>query len=121
MVRAVAVQPQHVHTIAPELDTPDAELLAWERELHDLLIEHARLEFAWPKGATPIERAGIGRRLEDVLDNIAEIHELIADTRPRTLAGAAVLLRRALAAIGDPRKVESRLVGAALGAIVGAP
>ena len=54
---------------------------------------------------------GIGRRLEEVLDDIAEIHDLIADVRPRTLAGAAILLRRALAAIGGPRKVEARLVG----------
>ena len=62
-----------------------------------------------------MERARIGRRLEDVLDDIAEVQELIADARPRTLAGAAVMLRRALAAIGDPGKVEVRLVVVALG------
>ncbi len=52
-----------------------------------------------------------------MLEDIAEIHERIADARPRTLAGAAVLLRRALAAIGDTGKVEPRLVGAALGTV----
>ena len=53
-----------------------------------MLLEHERLEAAWPKGATTVDHAGIGRRLEDVLDDIADIHELIADARPRTLAGA---------------------------------
>ena len=106
-----------MHGVEPELDTPDADLIAWEAELHELLLEHERLEAAWPKGATAVDRARIGRRLEDVLDDIAEIHELIADARPRTLAGAAVLLRRALAAIGDPGRVEARLVGAALRAV----
>ena len=109
---AVAAHPQPVHSVEPELDTPDADLLAWEAELTELLLEHERLEAAWPKGATPIERARIGRRLEDVLDDIAEIHELMADARPRTLARVAVLLRRALAAIGDPGRVEARLVAA---------
>ncbi len=61
-----------------------------------------------------MDRAGIGRRLEDVLEDIAEIHELIAEVQPQSLASAAILLRRALAAIGDPGKAEARLVGAAL-------
>ncbi len=95
----------------------DADLIAWEAELTELLLEHERLEAAWPKGETPLERARIGRRLEEVLDDIAEIHELIADARPRTLAGAAVVHRRALAAIGDPGRLEARLVGAALGTV----
>ncbi len=34
--------------------TADADLLAWERELTELLLEHARLEAAWPKGATAV-------------------------------------------------------------------
>ncbi len=101
-MRTVAAQSQPLSPVEPDLDTPDADLLAWERELTDLLLEHERLEAAWPKGATAVDRAAIGRRLEDVLENIAEIHELIADVQPRTLAGAAVLLRRALAAIKVP-------------------
>ncbi len=95
----MAAHPQPVHSVEPYLDTPDADLLAGEAELTELLLEHERLEAAWPKGPTAIDRARIGRRLEEVLDDIAEIHELIADARPRTLAGAAVLLRGALAAI----------------------
>ncbi len=41
----------------------DADLIAWERELTELLLEHAHLEAAWPKGATAVERAAIGHRL----------------------------------------------------------
>ena len=48
---------------------------------------------------------------------IAELYDLNDNARPRTLTGAAVLLRRALAAIGDPGRLEGRLVGAALGVV----
>ena len=48
---------------------------------------------------------------------IPEIHQEIAEARPQTLAGAAVVLRRALAAIGDPGKVEARLVERVLGVV----
>ncbi len=113
----MVAHPQPVHSVEPELDTPDADLIAWEAELTELLLEHARLEAAWPKGAAAVDRAGFGRLLEEVLDDIAEIHEFIDDARPQTLAGAAVLLRRVLAAIGDPGKGEPRLVGTALGTI----
>ncbi len=43
-VRTVAAHPQPVHSVEPELDTPDADLLAWEAELEELLLEHERLE-----------------------------------------------------------------------------
>ena len=78
---------------------PDADLLAWEAELDRLVVEHAKLEAAWPKGETAVERARTGRRLDEVLTRIAELHGLIARAQPRTLAGTAVQLRRALAVI----------------------
>ena len=65
----------------------------------------------------------IERRLEDLLRRIAELQNLIAEAQPKTLVGAAVLLRRALAAIEahdchvplrEPERVEERLVAAAL-------
>lgn len=124
----MAVKPQPAHGVEPDVETPNADLLAWEAELTERLLSHDRLEAAWPKGETAVERAGIGRRLEDVLEDIADIHELIADARPRTLAGAAVLLSRALAAIEahdcrspwrQPERVEGRLVEPALGVIEG--
>ena len=120
----MAAHPQPVLSVEPDLDTPDTDLLAWEREPIELLLKHERLEAAWPKGATAVDRARISRRLDDVLDDIAEIHELIADARPWTLAGAAVLLRRTLAAIEahdyrspwpEAEPLERRLVAAALG------
>lgn len=58
----MAVPPEPRAPVEPDLDTPDADLLAWEAELHELLLEHERLEAAWPKCATAIDRAGIGRR-----------------------------------------------------------
>ncbi len=48
-VPAVAAEPQPVHSVEPELDTPNADLLAWERELEELLLQHERFEAAWPK------------------------------------------------------------------------
>lgn len=56
----------------------------------------------------------------------ARVPQAINDARPRTLAGAAVLLRRALAALDahnckspwrEPERVEGRLVAAALGVV----
>ena len=58
---------------------PDADLLAWETELDRLVLEHARLEETWPKGKTAVERAGTGRRLDEVLTRIAELHGLRAE------------------------------------------
>ncbi len=77
----VAAQPQPVIPVEPDVDTPDADLMAWERELTELLLEHARLEAALPKGATSVERARIGRSLDDVLEDIAELYELMAEDR----------------------------------------
>ena len=107
-VRAMAVKPQPAHGVEPDVETPNADLLAREAELTERLLSHDRLE--------------------DVLGDIADIHELIADARPRTLAGAAVLLSRALVAIEahdcrspwrQPERVEGRLVEPALGVIEG--
>ena len=74
------------------------------------------------RGGLPIGGRGTGglvrpRRSGRALSRIGELQALIAAVRPRTLTGTAVVLRRALAAIGDPGKVEARLVGAALGVV----
>ena len=115
-VRPVTASPEH----------PDADLLAWEIELDRLVLEHAKLEAAWPKGETAVDRARTGRRYENALNRIAELHGLIVRAQPKTLAGAAVQLRRALATIdahdckspwGEPERVEARLVEAALGVV----
>ena len=115
-----------VLTVTAPPEHPDADLLAWEAELDHLVVEHARLEASWPKGKTAVERARTGRRLDEVLTRTAELHGLIARTRPRTPASAAVQLRRALAAIeahdckspfANPERIEARLVEAALGVV----
>lgn len=58
-----------------------------------------------------------------VLDGLGELAALIGNTQPKTLAGAAVVLRRALAAIEghdgrspfrDDDRVEARLLTSAL-------
>ena len=64
------------------------------------IIEWADLDEAWPKGKTTMERYEIGRGHRECLDRIRELHELIAETGARTIAGAAVQLRR-LAALFD--------------------
>ena len=50
-----------VLTVTAPPEHPDADLLAWEAELYHLVVEHARLEAAWPKGKTAVERARTGR------------------------------------------------------------
>ena len=62
-------------------------------------------------------RPGRRRKVRAVAYHLEEALDDISEAQPRTLAGAAVLLRRVLAAIGDPGKVEARLVGAALGVV----
>jgi hypothetical protein len=47
-VPAVAAHLQPALPVESDVDTPDADLIAWEAELTDLLLEHERLEAAWP-------------------------------------------------------------------------
>ncbi len=60
---------------------PDDPLLSLETELLDLLLRHERLAAAWPRGRNPIERAKIGRQVEDTGTRIAEVMAEIANTR----------------------------------------
>ena len=63
---------------------------ALEQQLTASLLEFETLDEAWPKGRTAVERAQIGRELED----------RITCARAETLADAAAQLRR-LAAITE--------------------
>ena len=90
---------------------PDDPLLSLETELHDLLIRHEQLAHAWPKGRNPIERADIGREVEDTRTRIAELMAEITNTPARTPLGLAVQLRRVQAAIEhDDRELAAHLV-----------
>lgn len=94
-----------------------------EAELHELLVEYEVLTAALPTAVRAMDRWKMGRRREAVLNRIAEIYGEIASTQPKTLAGAAVQLRRALAALDahnckapcpDRERMEARLVASAL-------
>ncbi len=87
---------------APTPDHPDAALVAWEAELEALVIEWGDLDDVWPKGKTAMERYEIGRRHRDCLARIREIQEAIVATKARTIAGAAVQLRRVEAKFDGP-------------------
>jgi len=79
-------------------------LPALEQRLVDRLLEFERLDEAWPRGRTAIERAEIGRQREDALSGIAALRDRIVTARAETLADAAVQLRcLAVMAEEDPR------------------
>ena len=86
---------------APESTSLDAQLLAMEGELKRLLIRSEGLRAAWPKGRTAVDRARIGREVDDTLDRISELHRQIVTTPAHTLAGAAVQLLRLAVYVGE--------------------
>ncbi len=49
------------------MSTPTESLVALESRLAQALLEFERLDTAWPRGRTAIERAGIGRLRETAL------------------------------------------------------
>ena len=102
----------------PEPNHPDAALLAWETELEALMIEWAELDDAWPKGRTAMERYEIGDRHRQCLSRIHEIQESIIASKARTVAGAAVQLRRLQVLLDrEDRAAAARLLASALGAV----
>ena len=73
---------------------PDVSLVDLERELEGLLLEYESASRAWPKEPHILTRAKIGRRVEDALKRICELHHAIGTTQARTIPDAAVQLRR---------------------------
>ncbi len=91
---------------------PDADPIAAETELHELLIE---IEALRPRmGTEPqiMKRYAMGKRVEAIYDRISELYGVIANTEAETQAGVAVKLRRALANVDDG--VARKLVASAL-------
>ena len=72
-----------------------------EGELERLLVRWEGLRAAWPKVRTAVERARIGREVEDTFDRISELQRGIVTTPARTLSGAAVQLRRLAVHVGE--------------------
>ncbi len=76
------------------LKKPGAGLVDLERELEALLVEYDCLSQAWPKEPGAVARAEIGRKMEGALARIGELQHAIVTTPARSLAEAAVHLRR---------------------------
>ncbi len=94
----------------------DATLAELESELEALLVEYDSLSRAWPKECHAVARAEIGRKVEDALARIGELQYAIATSPARTLADAAVKLRR-LDVLLDGQEPERRLLTSALAVV----
>ncbi len=65
-----------------------------EQRLTERLLDFERLDEAWPRGRTAVERADTGWQREKALSEIITLCQRIATSRAETLADAAVQLRR---------------------------
>lgn len=81
---------------------PDERLLALEGELSRNILE---LELMNLRRADPAD-PDIEHDIEARRARISELHDAIAGSKPKTLAGAAVLLRRVPAMLGDDHEVD---------------
>ena len=72
------------------MPAPSETLPVLERHLTERLLDFERLDAAWPRGHTAIERAEIGWQREDALGEIVALRDGIATSRAETLADAAV-------------------------------
>ncbi len=94
---------------------PATSLPALEQNLEAHLLELEKLHRTRPGLPTAMARAEAGKRIDELLDQIAEIQRMI-DTGPaETLEDAAVKLRRLGAYIEEGQ--PARLLAGALGAV----
>ena len=94
---------------------PAADLPALETRLEACLIELERLYEARPRMSDALARAGAGQRIDELLDEIAELQWQIEDSPAVTLEDAAVKLRRLSVCVDSGR--PARLLGSALAAV----
>ncbi len=94
---------------------PTATLPTLERHLEARLLELEKLHRERPGLPTAMARAKTGQKIDDLLDEIAELQRMIDVSPAVTLEDAAVKLRRLGAYIeqGQP----ARLLAGALGAV----
>ncbi len=78
-----------------------ASLPTLEQHLEAALLELQKLELSCPSLPTAMERAKAGQRIDDLLDEIAELQRLIDTSPAETLEDAAVKLRRLSAYLGQ--------------------
>ncbi len=86
-----------------------------EHQLEARLLELDKLHRERPGLPTAMARAKAGQRIDDLLDEIAELQRMIDASPAETLEDAAVKLRR-LGAYVD-RGQPARLLAGALGAV----
>ena len=96
---------------------PAADLPALETRLEACLIELERLYEARPRMSDALARAGAGQRIDELLDEIAELQQEVEKSPAETLADAAVQLRRLAAWIDGANEVPERLLASALRAV----
>ncbi len=94
---------------------PAADLPSLEQRLETHLIELERLYEARPRMSDALARAGAGQRIDELLDEIAELQQSIEDSPAETLQDAAVKLRRLSVCVDSGR--PARLLGSALAAV----
>ena len=94
---------------------PAADLPSLEQRLEARLLELERLYEARPRMSDVLGRAGAGQRIDELLDEIAELQQSIEDSPAETLQDAAVKLRRLSAYVDRGR--QARLLGSALAAV----
>ncbi len=94
---------------------PAADLPALEQRLEARPIELERLYEARPRMSDALARAGTGQRIDELLDEIAELQQSIEDSPAETLQDAAVKLRRLSVRVDSGR--PARLLGPALAAV----
>ncbi len=95
------------------MSNPDLPSL--ETRLEACLIELERLYEARPRMSDALARAGAGQRIDELLDEIAELQWQIEDSPAVTLEDAAVKLRRLSVCVDSGR--PARLLGSALAAV----
>ena len=94
---------------------PATSLLALEHHLEACLLELERLHQTRPGLPTAMARAEVGQRIDDLLDEIADLQRMIDASPAETLEDAAVKLRRLSVYLEGPRPM--RLLEGALEAM----
>ncbi len=94
---------------------PTASLPALEQHLEARLLELERLHRTRPSLPTAMARAEAGQRIDELLDEIAELQRRIDVSPAETLEDAAVKLGRLGAYI--EQGLPARLLAGALGAV----
>ncbi len=94
---------------------PAADLPSLETRLEACLIELERLYETRPRMSDALGRAGTGQRIDELLDEIAELQQEIMLSPAVTLRDAAVKLRRLSVYLEDREAV--RLLEGALEAV----